>query len=746
MNVHLEMSPADRPAGEAPLVAPAGEEAPIAMRGFQPPPLRQYWRAVVRRRWIIGGIMLACILAGLIATLLLPERFTSTTSIEIAREQKQITNVQGLESTEAWQDIEFYATQYTLLEARPVIERVARQLNLYNSPAFFSAHGLDFEEVNQEHSELEPAQRKAKVERLVIETLEHNVIIDPVRTSRLVDISYTSRSPELSTQIANAWAESFIRVNMDRQFASSADAREFLEERLETLRGRLEDSEREMITYASRRNIINIDRARDEEGRSIPTRTLVATDLEALNSALNTARADRVRAQARAGGSGEATAEAVSSPGLAALRERRAELAAEYAKLMTQFEPGYPLAQALNEQIRTLDQAIRTENARISNSRQGEYAEALRREQELERRVEQLKGRLDQQQRASIQYAVLQREADTNRQLYDALLQRYKEIGVTGAVGASNISIVESAQVPFEPSFPSIPLNLALSLFAGVVLSSIAVLALEHVDEGIRSIEQAKDVIDIPLLGYTPSVDEEPVELLRDTKSHFYEANFSIQSSLAFATHHGFPRSLSVASTRSGEGKSSIALAMAVVMSRRGRKVLLIDGDMRSPSVHHLLGIANNAGLANLLTGATDWRAQVQPTSFENLDAISAGPIPPNAAELLSSNRLSEVLADALAIYDNVVIDSPPVMGLSDALIIARAVEGSVFVMQADVVPVPAIQNSINRLKSAGTKLFGAVLTKVNEDDHSYGYGYGYDYGHGSSEKEGDHRAGSKGA
>jgi capsular exopolysaccharide synthesis family protein len=744
MNVPVEMGPAARAAGEE--IQPTertGGWALGSQRGFQPPTLRQYWRAVVRWRWVIGGIMIACILVGIIATLLLPERFTATSSIEIAREQKQITSVQGLESTDAGQDIEFYATQYTLLEARPVVERVARQLNLYSNPAFFSAHGLDLEEVTQEYAELEPAQRRARVERLVIKTLEDNVIIDPVRTSRLVDISYTSRSPGLSTQIANAWTESFIRVNMDRQFASSADARKFLEERLETLRRRLEVSERDLINYATRSNIINVDRARDEEGRSVPTRTLVATDLAALNAALNAARADRVAAQVRAGGSGETTAEAVTSSGLAALREKRAELAAAYAKLMTRFEPGYPEAQALDEQIGALDQAIGAENARIASSRQREYSEALRREQELERRVEQLKDNLGDQQRASIQYAVLQREADTNRQLYDALLQRYKEIGVAGAVDASNISVVETAQVPLEPSFPSTPLNIALSLLAGVVLSSAAALALEHVDEGIRSIDQAKDIIDIPLLGYTPIVEGEPVELLRDTKSHFYEASFSIQSSLAFATNHGFPRSMSVASTRAGEGKSSIALALAVVMSRRGRKVLLIDGDMRSPSVHHLLGLTNATGLANLLTGETNWQGQVKSTSFQNLAVISAGPAPPNAAELLSSDRLSDVLREALASYDNVLIDSPPVMGLSDALIIAHAVEGCVFVMQAGDVPIPAIQNSIERLKSAGANLFGAVLTKVDEEEHSYGYGYGY--GYGSNEEEGDISVGSKG-
>jgi capsular exopolysaccharide synthesis family protein len=469
--------------------------------------------------------------------------------------------------------------------------------------------------------------------------------------------------------------------------------------------------------------------SRDGNGNSGSSRTLVGADLNDLNSQLNLAVAARIAAQSRLEPNGDATTEAVSNEGLAALRRERAQVAAEYQRQLVIFEPDYPAVQQLARQLQSLDTAVARETGRISSSRRSEYGEALKREASLRNKVETLKAALDRQQRSSIQYAIFQREADTNRQLYDALLQRYKEIGVAGTVGASNISIVEDAQVPPRPSGPNLLANLLLSLLAGALVAGGVVFALEHVDEGIRDPAQVQPTLGLPLLGHTPTVEGDVLEHLRDIKSMYYESYFSIETSLSFATNHGFPRSMTVTSTQPTEGKSSTALALAAVLGRTGKRVLLVDGDMRSPSIHSMVERENNVGFSNYLAGDDVWSHLLQDTDYLGVQVISAGPPPPSAAELLSSGRLQQFISESRQRFDHIIIDSPPVLGLSDAPLLARAVEGCVFVVRSETSTVRAIRNSLSRLKQIDAHIFGVVLTQLSQRQGAYGYGYGYGYG-----------------
>lgn len=695
-------------------------------RGFLPPALLRYWQMAMRHRWIVLGIISACLVIGLVITLLMAPRYTAKAQLEISREQKQITNVEGLDSSQAGQDNEFYATQYALLRTRPVAEKVARELRLGQDESFFEAHGY-----NDVLSRPDIVGNPAAAERMAIGLLLKNVTITPLRTSRLVDVSYTSRTPELSAKIANAWVQAFIAANMDRQLASTADARRFLERRLETLRDRLEQSERQVITFATSNNIVTFDQTRDNEGRTQTSRTLAAINLEQQNEALARATEMRVQMQSRLRSTGELGAESITNATLASLRRDRAEAAAEYARLLVQYEPDYPVARGIKEKIDSLDAALARETNRISGSRQQEYREAVARENQFRDRVTRLKRELDREQRASIQYSVYQREADTNRQLYDALLQRYKEIGVAGTIGVSNIAIVESAQVPTAPSAPSLTINLALAILLGGVLAALTVFALEQIDEGVREPGQVQAELDVPLLGTIPIADQEFESELKDVKSLVYEAYFSVRSNLSFATSHGIPRTLMVTSSRPSEGKSSTSLALATVLGRTDRKVLLIDGDMRSPSVHELVERENDAGLSNLLSGQDDWRPLVHETALKNVSVLTSGPVPPSAAELLSGDRLSKLLAEWSKIYDHVIIDSPPVLGLTDAPLLSRVVEGSVFVVESHGIAIRAIRASLDRLRMVHAHVFGVVLTKVAQHRSGYGYGGGYGYGYG---------------
>lgn len=722
------LSPTER--NDGPLVpAPADEARDDAYS--LPPVLIQYWQAAVRWRYVIMAIVAAALATGMLVTLLTSPLYTARSQVEISREQKNVTSVQGLEDTGGARDTEFYATQYALLKAESLAERLANKLKLADDDTFFTTHGTTPPKKGNASGQDERALRQQR-ERLAIQLLLQNVDISPIRNSRLVDIRYTSRSPAMSARIANAWPLEFIGATIDRQLASTADARRFLEERLATLRARLEQSERETVTYASDRGIVTLGTTRDAAGRTMEPRTLVASDLEALNSALATARADRIAAESRATTKGsDSSAEALANNTIQNLRTKRAEAAAEYARLMVQFEPGYPAARALKEQIAALDAAIARETGRVASSRNIDYDEARKRETELASQVEQLKSRLDKQQRDTIQYNIYQREADTNRQLYDALLQRYKEIGVAGSVGATNIAVVDVAKVPQTPSAPSLPKNLAIALLLGLALAGAVVFALEQIDERIRNPGDVERLLRVPVLGNVPLASGEPVTDLRDPKSELSEAYFSIRTALALTTTHGLPRSLAVTSTQKGEGKSLTSLAIASIIGKSGKRVLLVDADMRSPSVHKLAGASNLQGFSNLLAGDDHIEALVLATDMPGLSILPAGPNPPSAAELLASERLGDLIARMQSQYDYVIVDAPPVLGLADAPLIGHAVEGCLFVIEAKGAAVRAIRNALQRLAMGKDHLFGAVVTKVDLSRHGYGYGYSYAYSYG---------------
>jgi capsular exopolysaccharide synthesis family protein len=701
--------------------------------GFLPPALLQYWNKVLRWRWVILAIIGSFLVAGIIITLLTPKRYTAQAQVEISREQKQITKVEGLDSQGADRDIEFYATQYALLHTRPLAARIVTDLRLISSPDFFASQGRA-----SRYEELKQNNDTARLTAEAVDLLLRSVTIDPVRTSRIVNVRFTSRVPALSSAIANNWVKAFIATNMDRQFASTADARRILEDRLGALRSRLEQSERRVVNYATNQGIVTLDQVRDEAGRSQVGRTLAASDLDALNTALNRATEARILAASRTGSNAGLASELSTNQSLALIRQQRAEAASDYARLLVQFEPDYPLAREAQRRVQSLDAAIDRETARVSGTRNEEYREALSRESELRERVGRLKQQLDVQQRASIQYAIYQREADTNRQLYDALLQRYKEIGVAGTVAASNVALVEPAEMPARPSAPSLIINLTLALLMGMAVAAVAVFALDQIDEGIHDPSEMKAQLGIPLMGYTPLLKGDVQDELADTKSPFYEAFFTIRSNLGFATANGFPRSIMVTSTRPAEGKSSSSLALSAVVGRTDRRVLLIDADMRSPSIHAIVGGTNDAGLSNILAGQVDWRSLVQPTPYKNVWLISTGPMPPNAAELLSSDSLDRLMRECIDEYDHVIIDSPPILGLADAPLLARAVEGCLLIVESKGVAVRAIRSSIERLRMAHGNIFGAVLTKLRyRDSHGYGLGYGYGYTYGDNERTG---------
>ncbi|WP_380873243.1 hypothetical protein ACFB49_40320 [Sphingomonas sp. DBB INV C78] len=704
-------------------------------KGSRIPTLLQYLRIAIRWRYVIIAATAVCAVLGLIITLLMTPQYTAVSTIEIARESDRVTNFQGVEREASLADQEFYQTQYGLLESKSLAERVAVQLRLVDDPKFFETFDVSSDEpAFQQFDGRYPASGRAIRQRVAGAILLKNIDIEPVRLSRLVSLQFTSPQADLSARIANAWAEAFIRTNLERKLQATSYGRNFLQRQLADYKERLDQSQRQLVAYASREQIINLP------GQAGPERSIVADDLAAYNTALTSATAARIQAQAsyRQAGAEGASPEALSNPAINEMRQRRAALSAEYRRLMVQFEPTYPTAQAIQSQIDQIDRSITREEHRIKGSLQAEYREAVDRESALQARVKALKGDYLDLRRRSIQYNIFQQEVNTNQALYDGLLQRFKEIGVAGGVGVNNISVVDPADVPQQPSSPRILLNLAIALLAGLAIGAGAAFALEQIDEAIVDPAEVERRLGLPLLGSVPRVEgQEPKEALLDRKSDLVDAYLAVQTNLAFTTEHGVPRAFSVTSTRPAEGKSTTALALATTLARAQRKVILVDGDMRSPSVHQLGEVGHERGLSNFLTGEDD----IASLTFQMRDlgfvAMSAGPIPPNAAELLTGNRLSVLIERLLDTYDHVVIDSPPVMGLADAPLIASHVQGVIYAVESHGIRSSLVKTALGRLASANAHIFGGVLTKFDARKAHYGYGYeyGYSYGRGEAAK-----------
>lgn len=700
----------------------------------------EYLRIARRWKFVIAGTVAGFLILGLVLTLLMTPKFTATTQIEIARESNKIVNLQGVEQEASDADQEFYQTQYGLLRSHSLAERVATKLRLNDDPAFFKMFGVDPKDHGvqaAQNGRFAATDRDART-RLAADILLKNVNVNPTRLSRLVDLSVTTPDRILSAKIANAWAENFIQATLQRRYEATSYARDFLENRLEQLRRRLEDSERQLVLYASSQRIINLPTTGGPSD-SRAERSIVADNLANLNEELSKAIAERIRVQARYDQfrtrAGDAS-EALDNSAINTLRARRAELAADYRRLLTQFEPGYPTVQALKAQIDQLDRSIGREEGRISGSLGSDYKGALDRERMLSQRVENLKAGLLDLRRRSIQYNIYQREVDTNRALYDGLLQRYKEIGITGGVGVNNIAIVDPADKPDRQSSPKLLLNLLLSMILGTAVGAGLALLLEHTDESIMDPTEIRQRLGLPLLGAVPRTKEaDPSEALHDRKSALFDAYLAVQANLRFATEHGVPRTLSVTSTRPAEGKSITALSLATTLARSGHSVVLVDGDMRSPSVHHLLNRDHDRGLSNYLAGDDAIDGLLTVADRYGFSVMTAGPLPPNAAELLTSDRLSTLLDRLLERFDHVVIDSPPVMGLADAPLIGNRVESVVYVIESHGIRSRQVRTALDRLTDAGAWVIGAVLTKFEARRSYLGYEYGYDYGHNDGQK-----------
>ena len=710
--------------------------------------LASYWLLALKYRFLIIGCFLGALVIGATFTLLMTPIYTAQTTLQIDREAARVLETEDDAPREnMMQGEEFFQTQYGLLRSRSLAERVIASLGLASSNATLEAVGIEAPEPGGTAA-FQSARRRAAA----LEVLEDNLSVSPVRGSRLVAVGYDNPNPVVAARIANGFAENFIQSNLDRKFESSSYAREFLEERIAQTKERLESAERQLVAYAANQQIVNVGEPSEGAASGGSTESLTSNNLVALNGSLARTRAERVAAEERWRSARSADLmtlpEVLQNPTVQRLTEQRAILNAEYQQKLSIYQPDYPEMLQLRSRIEEADSQVRTIADNIRSSIRSEYQIAANQERSLQAQVTGLTGDVLDLRDRSIQYNILQRELDTTRTLYEGLLQRYKEVGVTGGVTANNISIVDVATPPRKPSKPNMLLNMALAALLGLGLGGVAALVLEALDETLATPDDVEKKLGVPVLGVIPLLDkgETPADALGDIRSGFSEAYYSLRTALQFSTPDGAPSSLVVSSARPAEGKSTTAYAVAVNLARVGKRVLLIDGDLRNPSMHRVVGVENERGMSNLLSGSADLAAVVQRTQQENLFFIPCGPLPPNPAELWGGDRLHQFLAETRNSFDHVVFDGPPVLGFADAPMLAAAVNGTLFVLESRGTRRGQARGALRRLQVGRAHLLGAVLTKFNAKSTSYGgYDYAYDYHYGAEPVEKGDKKGKRG-
>jgi succinoglycan biosynthesis transport protein ExoP len=718
-------------------------------RGDQPIlDLAVYWRIALKHRNLIIGCFLGVLAIGAALTFLMTPIYTATTTLQIDRESARVFNLEDVSPSESLiQGEEFFQTQYGLLRSRSLAERVINDLGLASSDKALESIGAA-----PPPAEGSAAARAAARREAALLAIQDNLSVSPVRGSRLVAVGFDNPDPVLAARIANAFAENFIQANLDRKFESSKYAREFLEERIAQTKVRLEDTERQLVAYAANQQIINVGGVDEEGDTPGATQSLTSNNLVALNSALARVRAERIAAEERwrsaRGSALMSLPQVLANPTIQRLTEQRALLDAEYQQKGQLYQPDYPEMVRLRAQIQEADDQIRTIAGNIRTSIQREYETVAAQERSLQGQVTGLTGDVIDLRNRSIQYNILQRELDTTRTLYEGLLQRYKEVSVTGGVASNNISIVDAADPPSEPSKPDLLLNILIAAILGLGLGVVGAVLLEALDETVATPDDAETKLAIPVLGVVPLLEkgQTTASALAHVRSAFSEAYYSLITALQFSTPDGAPASLLVSSARPAEGKSTTAYAVALNLARVGRRVLLVDGDLRNPSMHRVVGIENERGMSNLLSGSADLASVVHQTEHDNLSFVPCGPLPPNPAELWGGDRVRNFLHDARSRFDHVVIDGPPVLGFADAPLLAAVVGGVVFVVESRGTKRGQARGALRRLRVGRAHLLGVVLTKFNTKSTSYGgYDYAYDYHYGGEARDGSASKGRKG-
>jgi capsular exopolysaccharide synthesis family protein len=586
--------------------------------------------------------------------------------------------------------------------------------------------------------------------------------VKPVSGTSLVQVKITTPDPALSARLANAHAFAYVRYGIDLRSQTNEEASVFLQQKLTELKERVEQSEAALNSYRRDKGIISVD----EKANVVVERLLD------LNKSLTAAEGERiaVEAQVRAvqGRNLDELPAVLNSSVIGNLKGELGRLEAEYASLTKEFKPGYPPLDNLRTRVEETRRRLRSETQNQVRGIEATYQAAKTREAQLRATMEEQKKSTLSLKDSAVQYTVLAREVDTNRQLYDGVLQRLKEIGVAGDVRASNIYVTGKAHPPLWASYPdkrrSLLLGLLLGLGAGIGLAFL----LEQLDNTIKSPEEAERYMQLPSLavvpdfailnkvgygyGYLPrrlksAKTQLPDKPSKDSEKQLVldhhplslvtEAYRTLRSSLLLSQAGGPPHVMLLTSASRGEGKSTTTINTAIVFAQMGVRVLIIDADLRRPTCHKLLKMDNGAGLADVLAGQVECQDAIRATAAQNLFLMSSGTTPPNPAELLGSKKMQESLQQLREQYEFIFVDSSPVMAVSDAVYLSAMVDGTLLVVNRKT-PKPLVKKARTRLDTPHTKMLGIILNQVDtrHDGYAYYYSHYHEYYGPESAKE----------
>ncbi len=720
-----------------------GKPAPAAGVGEYPADdsfldidLRRIGAAIRRNLLGVMAVLVIALVAGVLVTLLMRPQYVATSQVLI--EQQADTIIEGADTqafVPAQETERFLQTQVDVIESHSLAERVVEAENLADREEFFAAQGTELPQLDSiegaganETAALARLRRETAIQ-LVMDGLSVALPFD----SRLVSINFTSGDPAIAAEMSNSIAQNFIEANLARKFDSSAYAREFLAQQLEDARGKLEQSEKDLNAFSRAAGLIRVpgqgQNADQETTLSVTTETL-----QQLNMAASQATADRIMAENSwrnvADKPVSSIPQVLSNPAYTSLVRERAVVEAQLAEERARHLDGHPNVQALQAQADRIDAQIQDVGQSIKDSVRLTYEATRDRENEIRSQVGLVRNSALDEQDRGVQYNVLKRVAETDRALYNTLLTRFNELNATAGATSNNVSMVDTAQVPREPSSPNLIINMAVALLGGLFLAAGFVFLREQFDDVLRTPEDVERKLGIPLLGLIPMIQgNAPAEDLEDPKSPVSEAYQSLVTNLRYSTGEGIPRTLTVTSAQAGEGKTTSAGKLALEFAELGRKTLLIDADLRRPTLHRKLDNRRQEGFTTVLAGEKTVDEVVVPSGHPNLSYMTALPMPPDPAALLGGTRLDDLISGLLAKYDSVVFDAPPMLGLSDAPTLAAHTDAILVVIDAHSGHRGAVKSALRRLEMVNANVIGAILTKFNPRNVSGEYSYyGSDY------------------
>lgn len=659
--------------------------------------------ALRRNKWIVAALLVVGLAAGLILAMVIPPTYRAQAQIEV-EQANAATQGAGGTPAKAPSATAFMDAQLSVLRSRALASDVVNALHLDGNARVAAALGI------QGGS---PADRKDQLARRI----HDSVRADSTGDSGVVTIVAGSRDPGVSALLANGYVNTFSTTSLARQDAATQGARKFLDEKLAETKTKLGQSEKALIDYTRSANLIDPTAGTASVSGDAAPHSLASDDLAQVNQSYSQARADRIAAEQRWNAAQStplmSLPEVLANPAIQALTQKQAEAQAAYQEQREHRLDTHPDVQAAAAQITEAQKQIQALAQSVKDSIRDRYETAKRQEADLAHTVGQLQNQTLADQGKGVVYNRLKREADSDRQLYGALLQRANDADTAAGLIASNVSVIDPAVAPDRPATPDPVLWTGIGGLAGLLLGLVWTLFAWRRDDRLRSPESVGAALQLRVLGVLPRV-KHPAEALLDPRSPLSEAHYALRGSLEGTSTKGLPKAVAFTSSREGEGKTTAAVGVARDFALSGRRTLLIDGDMRKPSVYKYVDATSALGLSTVLADLSTPEAAIVRTSTPGLSVMLAGPAPSSPAALLSGKQLKQLLNYLSKQYDVIIFDAPPVFGLADAPRIAAAVHRTVFVVEAGRAKIGDVRGAIHRLAEARAKFAGIVLTKFD--------------------------------